>query len=336
MKASITRRSALAVVGAGLSAATFATPTRAQTAKTVIRLGWTTGDSAQDPYAVGARAFKEEAEKRSGGRLDIQLFPNRALGDERPMIDGMRLGTVDAGIITNAVIAQIEPAFQIVDMPFLFKDEAQAQATLDGVVGKSLAQRLDSKGIQALGFMEGGFRQMINNTRPIRTPEDTKGVKFRVLQSPVFIGMFNALGGTAVPIAWGETFVAVQTGAVDGLEIPVAVIDQNKYFEVTKYLSMTNHIYSMIGLLVSKRTMDRLPADLKTAVSEAATAATAAQRKASAANASQLVDSLKAKGMQVNAIADAGAFRRAVLPMYESFKGAIGADIVQDALKAVS
>ena len=306
---------------------------RAQ-ARTVLRLGWTTSDGAQDPYAMGARAFKEEAERRSNGRLDVQLFPNRALGDERPLLDGMRLGTVDMGIITNAVIAQIEPAFQINDMPFLFANEAQAQRGLDGAMGRSLAQRLESRGVLALGYMEGGFRQMINNVRPIVNPADVRGVKFRVLQSPIYIGLFNALGGTAVPMAWGETFTAVQQGAVDGLEIPLAVIEASRYNEVTKYLSLTNHIYSMIGLLSAKRSFDRLPEDLRTVVREAAAAATATQRAASLANARTITESLRGKGMAVNAVADPAAFRQAVLPMYESFRGAIGADIVQEALAA--
>ncbi|MFN6951098.1 MAG: TRAP transporter substrate-binding protein [Albidovulum sp.] len=325
----LSRRTAMSL----LAAASITSPALAQQ-KTVLKLGWTTGDGAQDPYAIGARAFKEEVEKLSSGRIEVQLFPNRALGDERPMIDGLRLGTVDMGIITNAVIAQVEPAFQINDMPFLFRDEAQAQRVLDGAVGDQLRQRLDTRGIMALGYMEGGFRHMINNVRPVNTPDDVKGVKYRVLQSPIYIGLFTALGGTAVPMAWGETFTAVQQGAVDGLEIPAAVIDANKYNEVTKYLSLTNHIYSMIGLLASKRSFDRLPADLKTAVRDAAKAATAKQRAQSVANAREIVERLKAKGMQVNALPDVAPFRRAVMPMYENFRQQIGADIVRDALAA--
>lgn len=325
----LSRRTAMGL----LAAASIASPAVAQQ-KTVLKLGWTTGDGAQDPYAIGARAFKEEIEKAAGGRIEVQLFPNRALGDERPMIDGMRLGTVDMGIITNAVIAQIEPAFQINDMPFLFRDEAQAQRVLDGTVGDQLRQRLDTRGIMALGYMEGGFRHMINNVRPVNTPDDVKGVKYRVLQSPIYIGLFTALGGTAVPMAWGETFTAVQQGAVDGLEIPAAVIDANKYNEVTKYLSLTNHIYSMIGLLASKRSFDRLPADLQTAVRDAAKIATAKQRAQAVANAREIVERLKTKGMQVNALPDVAPFRRAVMPMYENFRQQIGADIVRDALAA--
>jgi tripartite ATP-independent transporter DctP family solute receptor len=303
--------------------------------KTVLRLGWTSGDGAQDPYAVGARAFQKALAARVGDRIEVQLYPNRAIGDERPMLDGMRLGTVDMGVITNAVIAQIEPAFQVNDMPFLFGSEAQAQKVLDGPVGEQLRKRLETKGVLALGYMEGGFRHMINNVRPIVKPEDLKGIKFRVLQSPIYIEMYKTLGGNAVPMAWGETFTAVQQGAIDGLEIPLGIIDQNKYYEVTKYLSLTGHIYSMIGLLMAKRSFDRLPAEMKAAVTEAAAEAAREQRTANARAQAVFRENLAKHGMQVNEVPDKAAFRRGVMPMYESFKGQIGADIIRDALAAV-
>jgi tripartite ATP-independent transporter DctP family solute receptor len=303
--------------------------------KTVIKLGWTTSDGAQDPYAVGARAFKQRLEPASGGRLEVQLFPNRQLGDEKPMLEGMRLGTVDAGIITNAVIAQIEPAFQLNDLPFLFESEAQARRVLDGPVGQKMAAKLDAKGIKLLGWMEGGFRNMINNVRPVEKPEDVKGVKYRVMQNPVFIGMFSSLGGNAVPMAWGETFTAVQQGAIDGLEIPLAVIEQNKYFEVTKFLSLTNHTYSAIPLLMAKRAYDRLPDDLKKAVTEAGKSATQAQREAVAASAAEVIAKLEKSGMKINKVPDFKPFRASVQGVYEQFKGSIGPDLMQEALAAV-
>lgn len=326
----LTRRSLAA------AAALLATPAvlRAQP-KTVLRIGWTSGDGAQDPYAVGAREFQKALAARVGERIDVQLYPNRAIGDERPLVDGMRLGTVDMGVITNAVIAQVEPAFQVNDMPFLFSSEAQGHRVLDGAVGTQLKQRLEAKGVVPLGYMEGGFRHMINNVRPIVQPADLKGIKFRVLQSPIYIEMYRSLGGNAVPMAWGETFTAVQQGAIDGLEIPLGIIDQNKYYEVTKYLSLTGHIYSMIGLLIGKRSLDRLPADLKAAVIEAGAEATQAQRTANAAAQSVFRDSLTKNGMQVNEVPDKAAFRRGVLPMYESFRGQIGTDIIKEALAAV-
>ncbi|MCM5571037.1 TRAP transporter substrate-binding protein [Burkholderiaceae bacterium FT117] len=320
---------ALAVAAAGLASA----PALAQ--KTTLKLGWTTADGATDPYAIGARAFKEEVEKRSGGRIEVQLFPNRQLGDEKDMLEGMRFGTVDAGIITNAVIANVEPSFQLNDMPFLYANEAQAHKVLDGPVGEQLAKKLAAKGVYLLGFMEGGFRNMINNRKPVTEPADVTGVKYRVMQNPVFIDMFSSLGGSAVPMAWGETFTAVQQGTIDGLEIPIAVINANKYNEVTKYLSLTNHTYSAIGLLVSKRSFDKLPDDLKKIVREAGTAATAAQRKTSGENVQKLVADLKAKGMQVNEIKDAGAFRKSVKPVYDKFRSSIGPELMDQALKAV-
>jgi tripartite ATP-independent transporter DctP family solute receptor len=329
--AQFTRR---ALGAATLLAAATPAVLRAQT-KPVLRIGWTSGEGAQDPYAVGAREFRKSLAARIGDRIDVQLYPNRAIGDERPLLDGMRLGTVDMGVITNAVIAQVEPAFQVNDMPFLFSSEEQAHRVLDGNVGAQLKQRLESKGVVPLGYMEGGFRHMINNVRPITKPEDLSGIKFRVLQSPIYIEMFRSLGGNAVPMAWGETFTAVQQGAIDGLEIPLGVIDQNKYYEVTKFLSLTGHIYSMIGLLIAKRSLDRLPAELKAAVIEAGAEATGAQRTANATAQAAFRDNLARHGMTINEVPDKAAFRRAVLPMYESFRGQIGADIIRDALAAV-
>lgn len=334
---SMNRRGAMLGAAGLIGASALAAPrlARAQQ-KTVLRLGTTSGDGAQDPYAVGMRAFKTGLERRIGAdRVEVQLFPNRAIGDERPLVDGMRLGTVDMGVITNAVVAQIEPAFQVNDMPFLFAEEAQAHRVLDGAVGQQLRTRLEGRGILALGFMEGGFRHMINNVRPIAKPEDLRGIKFRVLQSPIYIEMYRSLGGTAVPMAWGETFTAVQQGAVDGLEVPLGVIDQNKLFEITKYLSLTGHIYSMIALLISKRSFDRMPADMKEAVREAGVEATAEQRAVNGRLQAQFRQSLAGHGMQVNEVADKAAWRRGVLPMYESFRGQIGADVIRDALAAV-
>jgi len=321
--------------GLVLGAALAQSPALAQQ-KSIIKFGWTSSTGETDPYAVGAREFKKAVEAGSKGRIEVQLFPNRQLGDEKPMIEGMRLGTVDAGAITNAVIAQIEPAFQLNDLPFLFENEPQAQKVLDGPVGRKLAAKLEKKGVLLLGFFEGGFRSMINNVRPVEKPEDVQGVKYRVMQNPVYIGMFSSLGGNAVPMAWGETFTAVQQGTIDGLEIPLAVIDQNKYFEVTKYLSLTNHTYSAIGLVVSKRTFDRLPADLKKVVMDSGATAIKAQRAASAKASKEVLASLEAKGMKINHVKDVKPFRAAVQKVYTDVRGTLGDEsLMAEALAAV-
>jgi tripartite ATP-independent transporter DctP family solute receptor len=310
------------------------TPVVAQD-KIVVKFGWSATDGPQDPYAVGARAFKERVEKATNNRLDVQLYPNRQLGDEKPLVEGMRLGTVDAGIITNAVLAQIEPSLQLNDMPFMFANEDQARALLDGPVGQKLGANLEKKGVKLLAWMEGGFRNMINNVRPVTKPDDVSGVKFRVMQNPVYISMFSSMGGNAVPMAWGETFTAVQQGAIDGLEIPLAIIDQAKMYEVTKFLSITNHTYSAIGLVMSKRTFDRMPEDIKKAIVEVSAPAAKAQRDAATATANEILERLEKSGMKVNRITDVKPFRASVQGVYEKFKDSIGPDLLKETLASV-
>ncbi|WP_204114994.1 TRAP transporter substrate-binding protein [Shimia biformata] len=300
-----------------------------------LRVGWTTSDSAQDPYAIMAHNLQAELEARLPGKFDVQMFPNNQLGDEKQMLEGLQYGTLDVGIITNAAIANLDPAFQLNDMPFLFADEAQAHTVLDGEVGQEVLGKLSGRGMVGLGFAEGGFRHMINNTRPVTSPEDVKGVKFRTMQNPVFIGMFSSLGGNPTPMAWSETFTAAQQGTIDGLEIPLAVISANNYPEVTKYLSLTKHTYSALGVMASERMFNKLSEDEQAAFRDAATAAIEKQRAQVAEASAALVQHLQDAGMTVNDIDDPAAFRAQVAPVYNEFKGAIGEALFNKALATV-
>ena len=297
-------------------------------AKTItIKLGWTTSDGATDPYAITARQFAEALEKEAPGQFNVEFYPNRALGDEKEMLEGLSFGTLHMAVITNAPIASIEPAFQINDLPFLYSDEKKAHAVLDGEAGQKLMKKLESKNIIGFGFAEGGFRQMINNVRAIHTPDEVAGIKWRVMQNPVYIGMFRTLGGNAVPMAWGEVFTAVQQGTIDGLEIPIAVIQNNGYYEVTKYLSLTNHTYSALGVLMSKKTWEKLTPEQQTAVQKAARTAIEKERAMNMENVRKLVDKLKQEGMQVNNVKAPAAFQQKVKPVYEEFRPSIGDEI---------
>ena len=160
-------------------------------------------------------------------------------------------------------------------------------------------------------------------------------MKYRVMQNPMYIDMFTSLGGAAVPMAWGEVFTAVQQGTIDGLEIPVAVIDSSKMYEVTKFLSMTNHTYSMIALLISKRAMDKLTPEQKAAVIEAGKTATAEQRAAALVNEKALLDGLAQKGMIINKVADVAPFRKSVQSIYDKSRAAVGDALMNQALDAV-
>ena len=334
---SISRRLVCAAAASAvLVVATSASVTIATAAEIELKLAWLTADSPTDPYAIAAHAFKDAIETAMPGRVEVSLFPNRQLGDDKEILEGLQFGTIDMGIITNAVVANLEPTYQLVDLPFLFGNADQAHQVLDGAVGQKLAENLRKHGIVSLGAAEGGFRNMINNTKPVRTPADVEGVKYRTMQNPVFIEMFSALGGSPVPMAWGEVFTAMQQGTIDGLEIPASVVNSNNYADVTKYLSFTRHTYSAIHLLMAERTYDKLPDDVRDAVIKAGKSAIETQRVAVAAAEEQVVAALMEKGMQINDIDDVAAFRAKVGPVYEQFKPTIGADLLDSALNAVA
>lgn len=300
-----------------------------------LKLAWLSADSPTDPYAVAAHAFKDAIEEAMPDRVSVSLFPNRQLGEEKDVLEGLQFGTIDMGVTTNAVVANIEPTYQLVDLPFLFDSAEQAHAVLDGPIGQTLADNLEPHGIVSLGAMEGGFRNMVNNVKPVNAPEDVVGVKYRTMQSPVFIEMFNSLGGNAVPMAWGEVFTAVQQGTIDGLEIPVAVVSSNKLYEITQYLSLTRHTYSSIHLLISERSFDGLPEDVQQAVLEAGRVATERQRTIVAENERAVIASLEEVGMQINEVTDIAPFREAVQSVYRQFEDTIGSDLLNQALEAV-
>lgn len=304
----------------------------AQAAKE-IKIGWTTGDGETDPYAITARQFAAALEELAPGRFQVRFFPNRQLGDEREMLENISLGVQDAGALTGTAIATMESAFQLNDLPFLYNNAAQAHQLLDGPVGQRMLEKLAARGIVGLGFAEGGFRHTINNVRPIQKPEDFQGIRFRVQPSNLFVDAFAALGASPTPMAWGEVFTAVQQGAIDGLEIPLTVMAANKYYEVTKYLSLTGHAYNAIALVVSQRFMSSLSAEDQEIVRKAAKQAIARQREINGRNQTITLQELASKGMQVNEIENPSAFQEKLTPVYEAYRDTIGRDLVDQALK---
>lgn len=327
------KKTTLAIItGAAL---TLLAGPQAALAQSVLKLGWTTSDSALDPYAVGAKIFKEEVERASNKQIVIQLYPNRQLGDEKQMLEGLRFGTVDLALVTNSVVAQLEPAFQLFDLPFLFSSEVQAHKVFDSAVGKAMSAKLESKGIVNLGYTEGGFRQMLNNKKPVTTPADIQGVKYRVMQNPMFIEMFSRLGGSAVPMAWGETFTAVQQGTIDGLEGATSVFYASKFQEITKYLSVTNHNYSVVELLASARALNKFTPAQQTLIKEAAARTVVAQRKEAASLSVKALEMMKKDGVQVNTISDVAPFRAAMAPIYDKARGVVGAKLMDQTLSMV-
>jgi TRAP-type transport system periplasmic protein len=299
-----------------------------------LKLGYATAAIETDPYDITCRKWGQLIEKYTNGKFKVNLFPNSQLGNEREMIKNLTMGTMDLGVITNAVVGSFIGANMALDLPFMFPTREVAHAVLDGEVGQMLLARLSKLQIVGLAISEGGFRHMINNVRPINTPEDTRGIKFRVMQTPIYIGLFQSLGSNAVPMPWGEVFTAVQQKVIDGLEIPIPVIYSNKYHEITKYLSLTSHTYSPLFVMCSEQLWKKLSASEKEIFKKSAREATLYEREALNKIVGETLQKIKAGGMLVNDVPNKKPFQDAVKPLYKKFEGEIGKDVLDAVIKA--
>ncbi len=299
-----------------------------------LKLGFVTAASETDPYYISSKKFAELVDSYTKGKYKVNLFPSGQLGNESEMIKNLTMGTMDFGLITNAPVGSFVNAFMVFDLPFIFPSAEVAHKVLDGETGQMLLSKLDKLQIVGLGYSEGGFRHMINNVKPITTPEDTKGIKFRVMTTPIYIGLFQSLGSNAVPMPWGEVFTAVQQKVIDGLEIPIPVIYANKYHEVAKYLSLTGHTYSPLIFMCSEQRWKKFTAEEKDLVKKAAAEASAFNRNALKGINADILKKLAAAGMVVNEISNKTPFQDAVKPMYTKFEGEIGKDVLNAVVKA--
>ncbi len=307
-------RLALAILVA-LTATVVAAP-HASAAQT-IKLGTTVNE--QDSFQIAAEKFAELVADRTGGAYKIEIFPNGALGDERIMLEGMQMGVLDMGIITSGPFVNFVPDFGVLDLPFIFTNNAHAHAVLDGPVGQGILAKLDDVGIKGLAYAERGFRNLTNSVRPVKTAADIKGLKIRVMENEVYTNTFKALGVNAVPMAWAETLTALQQGTIQGQENPVNVIHSFKLWESQKYVTMTRHAYASAIFTMSKRLFDRLPADVQAIVKDAAQEAAEYERAWVAENEARQMQELRDNGMEIVEDPDVESFKAVVQSVYNSY-----------------
>ena len=231
------------------------------------------------PQGFGCLRFAENVEKKSGGKIKIKVFASGSLGGDQQVAAAMQGGIVDFASMAPAQIVGTIKEFVVLDFPFVFANEAQADAVLDGPFGKKLMSYLPAKGWVGLGFQEQGFRSITNSKRPIARIEDIKGLKIRTILNPLYIDMINALGANAVPMPFPELYSALETKTIDGQENPETTADSSKLYEVQKYFSATRHIYNPQLMFASKKTWDSLSADEQKIIQEAMDEARAPQRK---------------------------------------------------------
>ncbi|GAA0744242.1 TRAP transporter substrate-binding protein [Ideonella azotifigens] len=301
------RRSVLAVgIAASLGLASFAA--MAQDIKPrLIRFGY--GLNEQSNQGRAAKFFAEQVDKASGGKLKVRAIGAAALGPDTQMQQALIGGAQEMMVGSTATLVGTAKEMALWDTPFLFNDAKEADAVLDGPVGKQVMDKLTDKGLVGLAYWENGFRNLTNSKRPVQKLEDLDGIKLRVMQNNVYLDSFKLLGANAVPLPFSELFGALETKAVDGQENPFNTILSSKFFEVQKYLSITNHVYSPWIVTVSRKWWDTLsPAEQKI-LRDAAIASRNFERQDTRAEASRALNDLKAKGMVINELSATEAAR---------------------------
>jgi len=282
--------------------------------------------------------FKEYVDMNSGGRIQVQVHGAGALGGERELVEALMTGSLHASSITT--LATFYPPQMIVGIPYLFPSQSVAWEVLDGPFGKKLSEGMLKKtGLRNLAFGEVGFKQFTNSKKPIHTPSDMKGLKFRVIESPLCVLMVKSLGGNPSPIPWTETYMALQTGVADGQDNPVAGIFMAKLHEVQKYCTMDNHFYGEDWFLINEKFYQSLPKDLQAVVAEGAKISATVSRGVQTLNSHIGISKLQKAGMQIYTPTpqEMKLFKQAAQePVIKWLKTKVDPKLVDEALQAVA
>ena len=266
---------------------------------------------------VGLEKFKTLIESRTDGVIKVKLFDSGALGDQVSGIESMQSGTLAIATVETP-ITTVDNLLGVTALPYIFRDPEHVKLVMDGPVGLFIKERLDAKGLHVLGYMESGFRQITNNKRPIYKPSDLKGIKIRTPDSKLRVKIFNTYGANASPLPFNELYSALQTGVFDAQENPVIWVKSTKFYEVQDYLSITNHLYTVTYLLMSKEKYQQLPEGLQLMIDQAGADAAAYTLDLGRKSETEIIDFLKAKGMKINN-ADTAAFQNASLPLWDEW-----------------
>jgi len=274
--------------------------------------------------------FKKEVETESNGSITIEIHPNGALGGDVQLTESVAMGTLDMALPATSVLVTYSPEFGILDMPYLFSNTENAFAAMDGEVGERFNGMLEEVGIKNLGYSFNGLRSITNSVRPINEPADLKGMKVRVMESPVFIDFFETLGANATPMSFNELFTGLQQGTVEAQENPPSLIYSNKFYEVQKYLSLTEHVNNFLAFIMNKDLYDSLSAEQQGVITKAAENYVTLQREMELADTDKYVGLLNTEGgLEVNEVSveNKQKLRDALEPMYEKYRGEFGQEL---------
>ena len=314
----------MAIMAAG---AAFAAP------EYTIEVGYIGSDT--HPTMQAMKVFAKDVDAGSKGKIKVELYPNAQLGGDRELCEGVQMGTIQMAIPSTSALAGFDKRIQVLDLPYLFTTRKAAFDAVDGELGQKLNTYLSKKGFEVLGYQENGFRHVTNSKRPIKTPADLKGLKIRTMENPMHIAFFKELGANPTPMSWGELYTALQQGTVDAEENPYAMIDDGKFYEVQKYVSETGHVFSYEILIANKKFMDKLPADLRKVVVDAAHKAIMTQRASLEKEEAAFKAKVTKAGLTANELTpeQKKPFVEATKKVYAQFENELGKEIMDIARK---
>ncbi len=293
----------------------------------LIRFGY--GLNEQSNQGRAAKVFVDEVAKLSGGKMKVRAIGAAALGPDTQMQQALIGGAQEMMVGSTATLVGITKEMALWDTPFLISNAKEADILLDGPIGDKIKAKLQEKGLVGLVYWENGFRNLTNSKRAITKMEDLDGVKLRVMQNNVFLSSFQTLGANAIPMAFSELFSALETKTVDGQENPFNTILSSKFYEVQKYMTVTNHVYSPWIVTVSKKWWDQLSKDEQKVLMDAAKTSRDFERKDTRDEAAKAMGDLKAKGMQINELspAESTRMRDKLTKVYALIAADVGMDL---------
>ena len=304
---------------------------RAAVAQTIeLKLGHV--GSPGSLFDLSSIEFAKRVKEKTGGKVILQVYGASQLGDDTELMQKVKLGTVDMAL-PSTVMSSVVPAFGLFEMPYLVKDRDHMKRIDKEIVSPTLVPIAEKAGYQVLATWENGFRQITNNLRPIKVPEDLKGIKLRVPKGKWRVKMFQAYGASPSAMGLSEVFVALQTGVMDGQENPLTQIYTSKFQEVQKYLSMSDHVYTPAYVVTSPRKWSALPETLRKQIEEAARETQAFVFQTGAKMDEELLGKLKQTGIKVNE-ADKQAFQKASKSIYDDFSSEVpnGKQMIEKAI----
>ena len=294
--------------------------------------------STDTPAHKAAEMMSAQIFEKSNGRVKIDIFPAGQVGNDTEIVEQIQIGAVHMGMPPTAKLGQFEPRMQLFDLPYIFPTREAAYAVLDGAIGEQLLKTLDKQGLYGAAYWESGFKQITTNSKSISLPSDLAGIKMRTMSSPIIIEQYKTWGANPIPIAFAEVYNALQQGVADAQENSFVTIDKMKFWEVQKFLTVSNHAYLGYAFIVNKAIWEKMPSDLQAVVQKGIEAGRDHQRKLNAGLDDTLKQLMIDRGLTVNELDSDGiaAFVEASKPVHEGYKSVIGKDLLESTYKLTS